>query len=575
METITSISDIKGLIRRRMKLFLVIFSSVLLAAVVVALSLPPIYTSQAVILIESQQIPDAYVQSTVTSYAEQRLDMITREILRYKALRNIIQELDLYPALTKNGEMSMAVDKMRKAIAVEPISTKAGIKSMTVAFILSYEGQDPEKTFAVADRLSKFYLEKESETREKQAAATTGFLGSELANLKQQIDEHEKKISEFKQLHYDELPGSAAANLSTLQRMRLELEQIQTRIRSLQDRKIYLDGQLANIEPLKPIQTENGKVASNPQERLKMLRLELIRARSRLSEKHPDIRKLKNEIKNLEKQVGQPDITVAKVKQLNALRAELKELKASKGEKHPDVINLSKQVDELSSEVNALLSKHSITDLSKEKPDNPAYINLRTQIVSADLEIKNLNEDLAQTKEQIANYERRVENAPTIEREFNALTIDYQNAKNRYNDVSDKLLQARVAQEMEVQQHGEHFIITDPPHVPSRPTKPNRLAIALLGLVLAIGAGLGGTAFREATDHTIKSTKDLAQFEGIELLTAMPYTPTAEELRYRWQKRLVLATGCIGVLSVVLVTIDKLIWPLSDIFSTVIERLAF
>ena len=179
METITSISDIKGLIRRRMKLFLVIFSSVLLAAVVVALALPSIYTSQAVILIESQQIPDAYVQSTVTSYAEQRLDMITREILRYKALRNIIQELDLYPVLTKNGEMSTAVDKMRKAIAVEPISTKAGIKSMTVAFILSYEGKDPEKTFAVADRLSKFYLEKESETREKQAAATTGFLGSD------------------------------------------------------------------------------------------------------------------------------------------------------------------------------------------------------------------------------------------------------------------------------------------------------------------------------------------------------------------------------------------------------------
>ena len=575
MESLITISDIKGLIRRRMKLFIVIFSSVLLAAMIVAVALPPIYRSQAVILIESQQIPDAYVQSTITSYAEQRLEMITREILRYKALRKIIQDLDLYPELTQKNEMSTAVDEMRQAITVSPISTKVGVKSVTVAFILSYEGKNPQKTYAVTDRLSKFYLEKESETREKQAAATTGFLGNELANLKQQIDEHEKRISEFKQQHIDELPGSSMANSNTLQRLRLEIEQIKTRIRSLQDRKIYLDGQLANIEPLKPIQTDSGKVASNPQERLKSLRLELIRARSRLSDRHPDIKKLTSEIQNLEKQVGQPDITVAKVKQLNALREDLKELKASKGEKHPDVITLSKQIDELSKEVNVLLNQNSITNLSKEKPDNPAYINLRTQIVSADLEIKNLNEDLAKTKEMISEYERRVENAPTIEREFNALTIDYQNAKKRYNDVSDKLLQARVAQEMEVQQHGEHFIITDPPHVPSRPTKPNRLAITLLGFVLATGAGLGGTAFREATDHTIKSTKDIAQFEGIELLTAMPYSPTAEELRYRWQKRLVLTTGCIGILSVVLVTVDKLIWPLSDIFSTLIERLTF
>jgi polysaccharide biosynthesis transport protein len=575
METLISISDIKGLVRRRMKPFIAIFSLVLLIAMVVAVALPPIYSSKAVIIIESQQISDAYVKSTITSYAEERLDMITREILKYKALRKLIQELDLYPDLTQKGEMSTAVDEMRQAIAVEPISTKVGVKSVTVAFILSYEGKDPQKTYAVADRLSKFYLEKEAETREKQAAATTGFLESELANLKQQIDEHENKISAFKQQHIDELPGSGAANLNTLQRLRMELEQIKTRIRSLQDRKIYLDGQLANIEPLKPIQTETGKVASNPQERLKRLRLELIRARSRLSDKHPDIKKLTSEIRNLENQVGQPDITVAKVKQLNALREELKKLKASKGEKHPDVINLSMQIKDLSQEVNVLLNRNSITNLSKEKPDNPAYINLRTQIVSADLEIKNLNEDLAKNKELIAEYERRVENAPTVEREYNALTIDYQNAKDRYNEVSGKLLQARVAQEMEVQQHGEHFIITDPPHVPSRPTKPNRLAIILLGLVLATGAGLGGAAFSEATDHTIKGTKDIAQFEGIELLTAMPYTPTAEEIRYRWQKRLVLATGCIGILSVVLVTVDRLIWPLSDIFSTVIERLTF
>lgn len=575
METIITISDIKGLVRRRAKLFAILFAAVMLIASIVAVVLPPIYRSQAVILIESQQISDEYVKSTVTSYAEQRLEMLTREILKFKALKDIIEEFDLYPEYRKSGDIGSAVQKMKDAVEIEPISSKVGVKSYTVAFILSYEGNDPQKTYTVADRLSHLYLKKESEAREKQAAATTGFLQAELTNLKRKLDEYEKKSSEFKQRHIDELPGSVTTNVATLQRLERQTEELNLRIRSQEDRKIYLKGQLANVEPLKPIQTDSGKLASNPQERLKSLRLELIRARSRLSEKHPDVKKLASEIVELEKQVGQTDVTVAKVKQLKALRTELKELKAGKGDKHPDVINLSKQVDELAKQVDTLLNQKAMSDLSREKPDNPAYINLMTQIVSADLEIKNLREDLASTESQMKDYQRRVENAPNVEREYNEIMMDYQNAKTRYNEISGKLLEARVGQELELQQQGEHFTITDPAFLPTSPSKPNRLAIMLLGFVLASGASLGGVAFREATDHTIKGSKDIVKLEGLDLLTTMPYTPTKEEIRQRWHKRLAFATGCLCILGVVLAVFNWLIFPLSDAFSIMIERLAF
>lgn len=574
MDATLSISDIKGIIRRRAKLFSLIFSLTMIGTVIVAVALPPVYRSKATILIEAQQIPDEYVKSTITSYAQHRLEMLTREILSYSALKDIIQEFDLYAKLMEKGKVGSAVGQMRNSVEVEPISSKVGVKSYTVAFILSHEGDDPNKTFAVVDRLSKLYLMKESENREKQAAATTGFLENELANLKQQIDVHEDKISKFKQKHIEELPGSAAANLSTLQRLEREAEQINGRIRSLQDRKIYLKGQLANIEPLRPIQTDSGELAGNPQERLRALRLNLIRARARLSEKHPDIKKMTSEIEELERQVGKTDVTVVKVKQLRALRADLKSLKASKGAKHPDVINMAKQIDGLAMEVDSLLSEKAMADMSKQKPDNPAYINISTQIVSADLEVKNLHADIAQLNMSIQDYRQRVEMAPIVEQEFNELTLDYNNAKNRYNEISDKLLKARVAQEMEVQQQGEHFTITDPAFVPSRPAKPNRLAIILLGFVIAIGAGLGGTAFKEATDNTIKSSAEIIQFEGVDLLTTMPYTPTSEESRNRWFKKLAMATWCVGIVGIILVAVDRLIFPLGDIFSIVLERLA-
>ena len=575
METIITIDDLKGLFRRRAKLFFTIFTIIFLLAMTITIMLPPLYKSQAVILIESQQIPADYVQSSITSYAEQRLDTITREIIQFEALKEIIKEFNLYPEDIKNNDLNSAAAKMKEAVVVEPISSKAGTQSVTVAFTLSYEGEDPQKTYETTDRLSKLYLEKESQTRQSQAEATTGFLEKELANLKKQITDQEKLISEFKERHIKELPGSAATNLSSLQRMERELEQTNLQIRSLQDRKVYLNGQLASVDPLKPIQTETGQEASNPQERLKSLRLELIRARSRLSDKHPDIRKLTSEIEELERQVGQSDGSIAKVKQLNALRTKLKELQGSKGEKHPDVIALTKQVALLSKDVDEILARSAATDYSKSKPDNPAYINLMTQITSTDLEIKGLQEDIVKIEEYIAEYQRRVENAPSVEREYNDLTIDYQNAKKRYNDISEKLLQARVAQEMEVQQHGEHFTITEPPFVPTKPSKPNRIAIMLLGFVLALGGGMGVAAFKEATDHTIKNSKEIIGFEGVDLLTAMPYASTKEERNQKRNRKLALTMGCIGILGVLLAVVDRLVYPLSNLFSVIFERLAF
>jgi succinoglycan biosynthesis transport protein ExoP len=111
--------------------------------------------------------------------------------------------------------------------------------------------------------------------------------------------------------------------------------------------------------------------------------------------------------------------------------------------------------------------------------------------------------------------------------------------------------------------------------LPSRPYKPNRLAIMLLGFVLALAGGFGGVVFREASDHTIKSSKDINDIDGIELLTAMPYTPTEEELQLHRRKRLVLVTGGMGILGVVLIMIDRLIWPLRNIFSIVVDRLSY
>lgn len=513
-----SLKDIKGLIRRRYKICLSVFSAILLISMMIAVLLPSIYSSTAMILIEEQQISQDFVKSTITSYAEERLEMITRQIMKYSQLNAIIQEYGLYPGLVQEGKLIQAVREMKENIEIEPVSVKEGARSANVAFNLSYEGPDPVAVQKVTNALSRLYLKEELKVREKQASVTTGFLKNELENLKQQVKVNEERLSEFKSKHLGELPENAAYNMQNISRLEMQAEGIGSRMRTLEDRKIYLKGQLANIEPLSPVTTEQGKLAMNPKERLKVLRLDLIRMQSRLSGKHPDIRKIKSEIAKLEDQVGHSDESIEKIKMLSEKKARLAELKGRLSSKHPDIIRLKKEVKILSKQVDRLLTEKSIVEVSEDKPDNPAYINLLTQVVAAEAEIKSLRQEEAKINENLEKFRAKISNSPLVEKEYNELTLDFNNAKLRYNEILNKLMTAQVSQQMEIQQMGEKFTILEPAYLPSSPAKPNRIAIILLGFVLGCGAALGTAAVQEQLDRTLKNEDELARLTGIPVL---------------------------------------------------------
>ena len=126
-----------------------------------------------------------------------------------------------------------------------------------------------------------------------------------------------------------------------------------------------------------------------------------------LSEKHPDIKRLKNEIRELEEQVGRSDEAVAKIKRLKDLEEEYAISKGKLGEKHPDLIRLDKEIETLSAEVDQMLTERIKGEVSEEKPDNPTYINLKTQIFVAEAEIRNLSEDREEIEQAIKEYRQQ------------------------------------------------------------------------------------------------------------------------------------------------------------------------
>jgi len=579
MEKQLGFQDIKLFIRRRKKSFFITFFLILLTGIAVAVALPPLYLSKATILIEEQQIPENYVQSGISSFAEERVEMISQRVLSRPKLLEIINEFNLFSDQKNNRTTSELLEKLRKSIVLETINAEIQHKktgrpvATAVAFTISYEDKDPVSAQKVAEKLSSLYLVEEIKSRDKRSSNTTTFFEQELSKLQKEIRDYEKKISRFKKAHIGELPEFNNVNLQTIGRLESDLNRLTIRLRSLEEKRINLKGQIANVEPLTPIVIEGDNIAMNPKERLKRLYLELISMRSTVSEKHPDVKRLKREIAELESQIGRTDAAVIKIKKLNYLMGQFAEAKATFGPNHPDVIQLSNQIKTLSNEVEVLATEKAMTSLSNQQPDNPVYISLLTQISATENEIRSISEEKNNILQEIEKYRRRIENGPVVEKEYSTLTHGYDNAKRKYDDLHDKYREAKVTQDMEISDRGERFTMKSPAFLPDKPYKPNRLAIILIGCLVAFGAGLGISAAREGIDNSITTTDQIKEITGVPVLSSISFILTDHEKKLNRLKKL----GWIFILfigvGVGLYCIEQFVINLEELWAIILDRL--
>jgi succinoglycan biosynthesis transport protein ExoP len=544
--------DVMGIIRRRKGIFLTSFFIIFLTCLGIALYLPSVYRAESTIVIENQDIPEDFVRSTITTYINERLYMLQQQILSREEVLKLVNKYNLYETMDSTTEKVL---RMREDIKLQTIDTavldeRTGrAKTVTVAFKLSYEGQDPQMVVQVAGELANFFVEQDIRSKAELSGTTTNFFEKELGNLKKEISAYEAEISRFKAKNIDMLPGSIGVKQQKIAYLNQELERINTRIRTLREKNIYLEAQILNVNPLSPVVSEEGKLTKNPVDRLKYLRLQLIRMRASLSPKHPDIKALKREIAELEGQGGDTNTSAEKIKLLKQMRDDLANKKNKLGDSHPDVIRITKEVELLAKDVDRMETGSAmITRLADEKPDNPAYMNLKAQIVAADAEIKSLEEERRRKEQELEENRNKVEMIPLVEEEYNALTLNYESAKQKYNDIRNKLFAANISRQMDVNESGERFEIVEPAYLPEKPYKPNRVAIILFGLVLGLFTALSLAALQEGRDRSIKSSDEIEAIVGVPVIATVSFFESDQQKRKRRFKTLAGASAIILIL---------------------------
>ena len=522
-------SDYTAAFRRQKLACGIVFFGLLAPSLALALLWPPVYRSTATIMIEEQEIPMDLVRSTITSFAAQRLQTISQRVMTRAHLLDIIKKFDLYAQERKKETSDEIIERMRGDIAFQTISAevidpRSGQPTRaTIAFTLSFEGQNPGLAQKVSNEITSLYLEENIKNRSQKTAETADFIRAEADQMAAAAHELENKLAAFKKANFKQLPEQKQIMSQMLERSAKEVEDIDMQIRSLQERSALLDSQLLQIPAEDPGASAEGQRAASPAERLKSLRTAYIGLSSRYSEKHPDVAKVRQEIEALALKVGDVDSTREQARELAALREKRLELSGKYAESHPDIVALDKKIASLEANLGRRgHARKTAPKVAEAESDNPVYLNLLAQKEASAFEIAGLTQRRAELRQKIQDYERRLLETPEVERQYMALARDWDNASGRYRELKAKLMEAEIAQQLERKSKGERFSIIEPPLLPEKPLKPNRALVAWLGFALALAASLAYVFARESLDATLRTGRRVAAVAGAAPLAVIP-----------------------------------------------------
>jgi uncharacterized protein involved in exopolysaccharide biosynthesis len=527
---------IASVLRRRRTPMLVALVSVLVAAGVAAFAWPPTYVSTGTILIEQQEVPIDLVRSTISSYADQRIQVISQRVMTTENLLRIIQKYDLYAKERKTQARERVIAKMHedvkfKTISADVIDPRQGRPvQATIAFSLSYQSRSPDTAARVANEISSLYLQENLDSRKQLTDQTATFLVEEGDKLQKHISELQEALSDFKEKHLNNLPENSQLNVQLVTRLEEEKRDVDTQIRALDQQLVYLDAQLAQLTKTSPIYTSTGERVMSPADRLKILRTDYAKASAIYSPDHPDVIRLKRQIEGLEAEVDSPGADNDHARQLQDAEAQLAQARQRYAANHPDVQRLERLVASLSVPKNNQGSAGKAAAAAVEQPDNPAYIQIRAQREAQGNELHALEAKRAAIVARQHDMESRLENLPGIEREYTEMAREMDNSQIKYREVRQKQMEAQLAQSLESERKGERFELIEPPLVPEEPASPNRPLILALGAVLSIAIAIGVAMLLEALDHTIRGRGDIESLLQVRPLAVIPWINSAEEI---------------------------------------------
>jgi succinoglycan biosynthesis transport protein ExoP len=581
-----SLPEYLSIARRRLRPMLIALGAGLLTAVVAALFWPPSYRSTATILIEQQELPSDLVRSTVTSFADERVQMISQRVMTTETLLGIIRRYDLYPRERSRETRDEIIKRMRKDIDVKMISAdvvdpRSGAPTKaTIAFTVSFENRSADEAAKVANELTTLFLNDNVETRTQLADGAASFLKAQVAQVSQHLGKVESELSAFEGKHFESLPDLTQLNMQLINTTEQELREAESRESSLDQQEVFLQAQLAQLKPDAAVFDDSGERVFSTPDRLKKLRSELAADRAAYGPKYPDIERLSREVAGLEAIEKDPTDINDLRRSLQDAQSKLAAAQKRYGPAYPDRVRLEHEVasyeQDLAGAAKAASAKSASPPSAPDigDADNPAYVQIRAQLNATRDDLAATQAREAKLQSDLDRYQHRVAETPLIQKKYQELTQDYEVSKSTYANLRARLAEAEIGKNLEIDRKGERFTLIEPPLVPEEPASPNRPLVIILGAVLSLLLAAGVAALLESLDGTVRGRRDLiALVAGVPPLAIIPDIELERPAAHVWIRRAIVAGIGLAVLACAALAVNFLYEPLDVLWFVILRHL--
>jgi polysaccharide chain length determinant protein (PEP-CTERM system associated) len=464
--------------------------------------LPDQYEAEARFYVDTTTRLDEVISGlTVKADESSQIALVRQAMLSTPSLEAVARDTDLDLEVRNPAEMQRLLSKLAETVNITNMSVsnqRFARNQSDGIFRVAFQHPDPQKAYAVVDKMLDNFREDVVSGRAQGTADTVDFLNREIAEYRTQLQDKEREIAEFKSQNVGLLPGETGGYFDLLQDRLDALRSLEAEYSVLNDRKSVLLEQMRGERPM--LDDDSGTGIANPQS-------------------------------DLEKRIAD-------------LEASIDEMLTLYTDKWPDVIAARDQLEQLYARRDKELAElaESGEPGTATPSNNPVYQELQISLNKTNIDIAEIERRIAALRSDIAELQDRVDVVPEVETELASMTRDLDQLRAVFVTLRERLQQEELRQKR-LGWGGVTFRIIDPPRVSIEPVAPMRLQLILLVAVAALGGGAALAYLLQLLKPVFIDLGGLRDVTGLPVLGAVSMAWKDEHRAQRKHELIVLASA--------------------------------
>lgn len=411
---------------------------------VVVLNIPNRYEASARVYVDTQTLLKPLVSGlAIAPNINQQVTMLTRTLISRPNIEKLLRSSDMDLLASTPAEKDKLVDQLMKDI-------RLGSGRGDNLYTISYRDTSPERARRVVQNFVSMFVESGLGDKRRDAESARRFLDEQIKSYEARMAESENRMKDFRLANMELLGASSSGGgyLAQVSALSEELKRVQLELRAAEQSRDALKKQLTEELPSLPVGLPSGPAVS---------------------------------------------LTPQLDARIDAQRRQVDELLRRYTDRHPDVIAIRRVIEQLEAERKQAIAEHQKAakeDSATGAPTNPVFQQIKFAISEAEANVASLRGRAAEISSRMERLKGAAKRRPEVELEMKQMDRDYEILRRNYNSLISRREQASIGQEIEVSGIGAEFRLIEPPRTSPKPVFPDRLALTLMVLGIAVGGGL-------------------------------------------------------------------------------------